>query len=71
VSPQRLVALDLVAVTRFDEVRAHEEENDLRRLEPYVDLASPFAARGNHTVVPLQNPTIALEYDELAPYVIH
>jgi hypothetical protein len=50
---KRRLSFNLVAVSRFDEMRAYKEQDDLRPIQAPIDLIAPFGAWRNLTIVPL------------------
>jgi len=71
VTTQGRLTFDLVAIARFDKMRAHEEQNDCRPIETAIDLPLPVRSRWNHAVVPFEDAAIALLDNQLASNVIH
>src|SRR6185295_2752684 len=62
---QGLHHLLLIAVVRIDEIRAHQEEDDLRGFEALVDLALPPSSGPDLAVVPGGDDARPLEHAEL------
>src|SRR5215208_6418381 len=65
VTGHRAFELDVVAVVGGEEVRADQQEDDLRLLEPLVDLTLPVGAGADLPVVPLPDDALPAEDREV------
>ena len=57
--------LDVIAVVGCEEVRAHQEQHDVRGVELIVDLAVQFLTGANSAIMPSRDHVLAAEHGKM------
>jgi hypothetical protein len=65
------LAFNFVAVTRREEMWAHEQEDDVCPLNSFVDAVPPLVTARDHSIVPFNDLTNALSHHKLKPDGFH
>jgi hypothetical protein len=71
VPTEGFLTFDLVAILRFNEGRAYKQQDHVRVLKAMVNVVSPVRTRRNHAIVPFEDASVPLFYNQLTPNIIH